>query len=53
MPDFVCTLSQFLHLLRQTIVRVRQNENAQSPFWSFLSPHRAFLAFNPLKAERI
>ena len=29
MPDFVCTFSQFLHLLRQAIVRVRQDENAQ------------------------
>ena len=29
MPDFVSTFSQFLHLLRQAIVRVRQDENAQ------------------------
>ena len=28
-PDFVCVFSQFLHLLRQAIVRVRQDENAQ------------------------
>jgi len=32
MPDFVCTFSQFLHVLRQAIVRVRQNENAQRLF---------------------
>jgi len=32
MPDFVCTLSQFLHVLRQAIVRVRQDENAQHLF---------------------
>jgi hypothetical protein len=32
MPDFVCIFSQFLHLLRQAIVRVRQDENAQRLF---------------------
>ena len=46
MPDFVCTLSQFLHLLRQAIVRIRQNENAHHLFRSFLAYHiRATLAF--------
>jgi hypothetical protein len=40
MPNFVCTLSQFLHLLRQAIVRVRQDENAQRLlFRSFLVRH--------------
>jgi len=29
MPDFVCTSSQFLHMRRQAIVRVRQDENAR------------------------
>jgi hypothetical protein len=29
MPDFVCAFSQFLHVLRQAIVRVGEDENAQ------------------------
>ncbi len=32
MPDFVCAFSQFPHVLRQAIVRVRQDENAQRLF---------------------
>ena len=32
MPDFVCTFSQFFHVLRQAIVRVSQDENAQRLF---------------------
>jgi hypothetical protein len=32
MPDFVRTFSQFLDMLRQAIVRVRENENAQRLF---------------------
>ena len=39
MPDFVCTFSQLLHLLRQAIVRVRQDENAQRLFRLFLACH--------------
>ena len=39
MPDFVCTFSQFLHVLRQAIVRVRQNENVQRLFRLFLACH--------------
>lgn len=39
MPDFVGTLSQFLHVLRQAIVRVRQDENVQHLFRSFLALH--------------
>ena len=46
MPDFVCIFSHFLHLLRQAIVRVRQNENAHPLFRSFLACHaRATLPF--------
>jgi hypothetical protein len=40
MPDFACILSQFLHLLRQAIVCVREDENAQRLlFRSFLVRH--------------
>jgi hypothetical protein len=39
MPHLVCTLSQFLHVLRQAIVRVCQNENVQHLFRSFLAFH--------------
>jgi hypothetical protein len=40
MPDFACIFSQFLHLLRQAIVCVRQDENAQRLlFRSFLVRH--------------
>lgn len=41
MPDFVRTLSQFLHPLRQAIVRVRQDENAQRFFQFSLHRHAA------------
>jgi hypothetical protein len=39
MPDFVCILSQFLHVFRQAIVRVCQNENVQYLFRSSLAFH--------------
>ena len=39
MPDFVCTFTQFLHVFRPAIVRVRQNENVQDIFRSFLAFH--------------
>jgi len=39
MPDFVCTLSQFLHAVRQAIVRVCQDENAQRLSRFFLLRH--------------
>ena len=39
MPDFVSTFSQFLHVLRQAIVRVRQDENAQRLFRFFVPYH--------------
>ena len=39
MPDFVCTFSQFLHVFRQAIVRVRQNENVQHIFRFFVPYH--------------
>ena len=39
MPDFVGTSCQFLHVLRQAIVRVRQNENVQRLFRFFLLRH--------------
>ncbi len=29
MPDFICILGHLFHALRQTIVRVRKNKNAQ------------------------
>jgi hypothetical protein len=32
MPDFVCISGYFLHFFRQTIVRVRQDENSQRLF---------------------
>ena len=32
MPDFVCVFGHFLHFFGQTIVRVRQHENAQRLF---------------------
>jgi hypothetical protein len=38
MPDFVSTFSPFLHVLRQAIVRVRQDENAQ-PLFRFFVPY--------------
>jgi len=41
MPDFVCALSQFLHVLRQAIVSVREYENAQRLFRLFLHRHPA------------
>src|SRR4029453_3852367 len=39
MPDFVSIFSQFFHVLRQAIVRVRQHENAQRLFRLFLACH--------------
>lgn len=57
MPDFVCTLSQFLDLLRQAIVRVRQDENAQRLFGRgfFLVCHvkQSLAQFDPEWVEKI
>jgi len=57
MPDFVCTFSQFLHVLRQAIVRVRQDENAQRLFGRgfFLVCHvkQSLAQFDPEWVEKI
>jgi hypothetical protein len=39
MPDFVCTFSQFFHVQRQAVVRVRQDENAPRFCRFFLLRH--------------
>ena len=39
MPDFVCTFGEFFHVLRQAIVRVRQDENARRLSRFFLLRH--------------
>jgi hypothetical protein len=41
-PDFICSLADFLHFLRQTIVRVRQDEDANCFSRFFLLYHCAF-----------
>ena len=57
MPDFVCTFSQFLHVLRQAIVRVSQDENAQRLFGRgfFLVCHvkQSLAQFDPEWVEKI
>ena len=53
MPDFVCTFSQFLHVLRQAIVRVRQDENAQRLFRFFLACHVAQLCPYPVTCAHV
>jgi len=55
MPDFVCTLSQFLHVLRQAIVSVRQHENARRLFRLFLTchaPSKSALTLSPAPMSR-
>jgi len=57
MPDFVCTSSQFFDVLRQAIVRVRQDENAQRLFGRgfFLVCHvkQSLAQFDPEWVEKI
>ena len=57
MPDFVCTSSQFFDVLRQAIVRVSQDENAQRLFGRgfFLVCHvkQSLAQFDPEWVEKI
>lgn len=51
MPDFICASGEFLHPLRQAIVRVRQDENPERLFRFFLHRHFALLIFELPKAR--
>ena len=57
MPDFVGTSCQFIHVLRQAIVRVRQDENAERLFRRgfFLVCHvkQSLAQFDPEWVEKI
>ncbi len=50
-PYFVSVFSEFVHLLRQTVVRVRNYENAQRLFRVFLVRHVTFEPFSSRMSE--
>ena len=55
MPDFVYALSQFLQVLRQAIVSVREYENTQRLFRLFLTchaPSKSAITLSPAPMSR-